>query len=156
MSVLRPITPGDHDSVLALNAANVEALSPMDRHRLWWLLDLAAHADVIVGLDEHDQRVAGFVLAFGPGTAYDSVNYRWFSERYPDFLYLDRIVLDPAFRRRGLASQVYDELEAVAADRGRMVLEVNDDNEPSLAFHRARGYEVLEPLGKALLMAKEL
>jgi len=152
MSVLRPITAADHDAVLALNAANVEALSPMDRHRLWWLLDLAAHADVIT----IDDGVAGFVLAFAPGTAYDSVNYRWFSERYADFLYLDRIVLDPAFRRRGLASLVYDELEAVAADRGRMVLEVNDGNEPSLAFHRARGYEVLEPLGKALLMAKEL
>jgi len=152
MSVLRPITAADHDAVLALNAANVEALSPMDRHRLWWLLDLAAHADVIT----IDDGVAGFVLAFAPGTAYDSVNYRWFSERYADFLYLDRIVLDPAFRRRGLASLVYDELEAVAADRGRMVLEVNDGNDPSLAFHRARGYEVLEPLGKALLMAKEL
>lgn len=155
MSVLRPITPDDHAAVLALNAANVEALSPMDLHRLWWLLDLAAHADVIVE-DGPDQRVAGFVLAFAPGTAYDSVNYRWFSERYADFLYIDRIVLDPAFRRQGLASQVYDELEAAAADRGRMVLEVNDGNEPSLAFHRARGYEVLEPLGKALLMAKEL
>lgn len=152
MSVLRPITPADHAAVLALNEAHVELLSPLDKHRLWWLLDLAAHADMIVA----DGEVAGFVLAFAPGTAYDSENYRWFSERYGDFLYLDRIAIDPAFRRRGLASAVYDELEAAAAEHGRMVLEVNHDNDASLAFHRARGYVELEPLGKVVLLVKEL
>jgi len=154
MSVLRPITAADHAAVLALNEAHVELLSPLDKHRLWWLLDLAAHADIIVS--ELDQRVAGFVLAFAPGTAYDSENYRWFSERFDDFLYLDRIAIDPAFRRRGLASAVYDELEAAATARGRMVLEVNHDNERSLAFHRARGYVELDRLVKVILMVKEL
>jgi len=154
MSVLRPITAADHAAVLALNEAHVELLSPLDKHRLWWLLDLAAHADIIVS--ELDQRIAGFVLAFAPGTAYDSENYRWFSERFDDFLYLDRIAIDPAFRRRGLASAVYDELEAAATDRGRMVLEVNHDNEGSLAFHRARGYVELDRLVKVIPMVKEL
>ena len=154
MSVLRPITAADHAAVLALNEAHVELLSPLDKHRLWWLLDLAAHADIIVS--EPDQRVAGFVIAFAPGTAYDSENYRWFSERFDDFLYLDRIAIDPAFRRRGLASAVYDELEAAATASGRMVLEVNHDNEGSLAFHRARGYVELDRLVKVILMVKEL
>jgi len=152
MSVLRPITSADHAAVLALNEAHVELLSPLDIHRLWWLLDLAAHADMIVA----DDAVAGFVLAFAPGTAYDSDNYRWFAERYSDFLYLDRIAIDPAFRRRGLASAVYDELEAAAHPCGRMVLEVNHDNEASLAFHQARGYVELERLGKVILMVKDL
>ena len=152
MSVLRPITPADHAAVLALNGAHVELLSPLDKHRLWWLLDLAAHADLIVA----DEATAGFVLAFAPGTAYDSENYRWFSERFDDFLYLDRIAIDPAFRRRGLASAVYDELEAAAAASGRMVLEVNHDNDGSLAFHRARGYVELDRLVKVILMVKEL
>jgi len=154
MSVLRPITATDHAAVLALNEAHVELLSPLDKHRLWWLLDLAAHADIIVS--ELDQRIAGFVLAFAPGTAYDSENYRWFSDRFDDFLYLDRIAIDPAFRRRGLASAVYDELEAAATDRGRMVLEVNHDNEGSLAFHRARGYVELDRLVRVIPMVKEL
>jgi predicted GNAT superfamily acetyltransferase len=26
-----------------------------------------------------------------PGTAYDSRNYRWFSDRFERFLYLDRV-----------------------------------------------------------------
>jgi predicted GNAT superfamily acetyltransferase len=87
--------------------------------------------------------VAGFVLVFGSGTDYDSENYRWFSRRYPDgFHYLDRIVLDERFRRRGLGRRVYGAVEADAAAHGRLVLEVNLEppNDPSLAFHRARGF----------------
>jgi predicted GNAT superfamily acetyltransferase len=152
MTVLRPIRPADHEAVLAINERHVEALSPLDHERLVLLLGLAAHAELILAED----AVAGFVLTFAPGTAYDSENYRWFSGRYDDFLYLDRIAIDPAYQRRGLASRVYDELEAAAMARGRMVLEVNADNEPSLAFHRARGYAEIAPLGKVILMAKEL
>jgi len=151
MTVLRPITPADHEVVLAINHRHVQALSPLDADRLVLLLGMAAHADVI----EADEGTAGFVLAFAPGTAYDSENYLWFSDTYEDFLYLDRIAIDPAYQRRGLASRVYDELEAAAVVRGRMVLEVNADNEPSLTFHRARGYVEIAPLGKVILMAKE-
>lgn len=150
--LLRPITPADHETVLAINERHVDALSPLDAPRLVLLLGLAAAAHVILA----DDRVAGFVLAFAPGTPYDSENYRWFSRERTDFLYLDRIAIDEEFQRRGLASQVYDALEAAAAVRGRMVLEVNADNAASLAFHRARGYLELEPLGKALLMEKTL
>lgn len=74
----------------------------------------------------------------GPGTAYDSINYRWHDERLADHTYLDRIVVHDAYRRRGLASLLYDEVE-----QGALVsLEVYVDppNEASLAFHAARGY----------------
>ena len=137
---LRPITPEDHADVLALNERNVELLAPMDEERLVALQALADHAHVI----EVDQRFAGFVITFTSGAAYDSDNFAWFSERYEDFCYLDRIVLHEDFRRRGLGSRVYDVLEE---DAGRttpwFLLEVNLEppNEASLAFHRARGYE---------------
>jgi predicted GNAT superfamily acetyltransferase len=107
--------------------------------------------------------LAGFVLVFGPGTPYDSPNYRWFADVYGTaFDYLDRIVVDDRFRRRGLAGAVYDEVEATAALRGRLTLEVNLDppNEPSLSFHRGRGYREVGQLGapghRVSLMAKRL
>lgn len=152
------MTEADLEAVLALNADHVELLSPLDRSRLQQLLAWTARADVI----RCDGEVAGFVLVFGPGTDYDSVNYRWFGQRYgSDFLYLDRIVIDDRFRRRGLASAVYDAVEAQAAPFGRLVLEVNLEppNEPSLAFHRARGYGDVGTLGheghRVVLMARE-
>ena len=144
--VLRPMTDADVPAVLQLNADHVELLAPMDGERLALLRGWASRADVI----QCDGETAGFVLVFGPGTDYDSENYRWFTERFDDrFDYLDRIVIDDRFRRRGLASAVYDEIEAAAVARGRLVLEVNVDppNEPSLAFHRRRGFEEVGRLG---------
>jgi predicted GNAT superfamily acetyltransferase len=150
---------GDLERVLQLNADHVELLSELDRERLVRLRAWASRADVVVC----DGEVAGFVLVFSPGTPYDSPNYRWFTDAYgPDFDYLDRIVIDDRFRRRGLAGAVYDEVEATAAPRGRLTLEVNLDppNEPSLAFHRRRGYQEVAQLGTSghivSLMAKEL
>lgn len=142
---LRPIEDQDVEQVLELNARNVQALAPMNGPRLHELRGLADRFDVL----ELDGAFAGFVVTFPPGTPYDSENYRWFSERYSDFYYLDRIVLHEHFRRRGLGGFVYDELERVATEHGRLNLEVNlvPRNHASLAFHQARGYVEVGRLG---------
>ena len=142
------MTDDDVAAVLQLNADHVELLAPLDAERLASLRKWAARSDVI----QCDGEIAGFVLVFGPGTDYDSENYRWFTERFGDrFDYLDRIVIDGRFRRRGLATAVYDAIEAAAEPRGRLVLEVNIDppNEPSLAFHRRRGFVEVGQQGPA-------
>jgi predicted GNAT superfamily acetyltransferase len=157
--VLRPIEDDDVPAVLRLNERNVELLAPMDRRRLDQLTAWALRADVI----DVDGAAAGFVITFGPGTAYDSPNYQWFSDHYRgDFHYLDRIVLDDRFRRLGLGTAVYDQLEREAAPVGRMALEVNVEppNPASLAFHAGRGYVEVGRLGQpgktVMLLAKDL
>jgi predicted GNAT superfamily acetyltransferase len=145
---LRRIRPADHDQVLALNHANVVKLAPMDEARLLELDSFADRFDVI----DVDGEFGGFVITFGPGTAYDSENYRWFTERYDGhFYYLDRIVLADEHRRQGLGSFVYDEIEHVARRYGRLALEVNvvPRNDASLAFHDRRGYVEVGQLGDA-------
>jgi uncharacterized protein len=134
---LRPVTEADHADVLALNEQNVELLAPLDEPRLRRLLAWADSGSVI----DVDGAFAGFVLTFASGSAYDGENFAWFAQRYPDFSYLDRVVIHEDFRRRGLGTQVYDELEG-GCGRPLFALEVNLEppNEPSLAFHRARGY----------------
>jgi predicted GNAT superfamily acetyltransferase len=137
MSLLRPITDADHAEVLALNERHVELLAPLDEPRLVTLRGHAATAHVI----DVDGSFAGFVLTFTTGSAYDGENFAWFTERYDDLCYLDRVVIHEGFRRRGLGSRVYDELESTCG-RPLFALEVNLDppNEPSLAFHRGRGF----------------
>jgi uncharacterized protein len=143
---LRPITDRDVEDVLGLNHRNVVKLAPLDVDRLHLLRGWADRIDVV----DVDGAFGGFVITFGPGTAYDSENYRWFTDRYgEDFYYLDRIVLHEGFRRRGLGGFVYDEVEQVARKHGRMALEVNlvPRNDASLAFHERRGYVEVGRLG---------
>ena len=72
------------------------------------------------------------------------------------------MVVAPEHRGAGVAHAAYDELEQVARPYGRMVLEVNADppNEPSLRFHRRRGYAEVGRLGEpghvVSLMSREL
>ena len=137
---LRPFGDDDLADVLALNEAEVEMLAPMDEPRLHELRRLADRFDVV----EVNGEFAGFVITFGPVAAYDSENYRWFEARHGEgFYYLDRFVLRPEHRRRGIGRRVYDEVEQRAARYGRMSLEVNlvPRNDASLAFHERRGYE---------------
>jgi predicted GNAT superfamily acetyltransferase len=143
---LRALTESDVPRVLALNEAEVRMLAPMDELRLRRLHD-DAHQFAVIDVDG---AFGGFVVTFAPGADYDSENYRWFSERYGDgFLYLDRVVVDPSVRRRGVGGLVYDLVEAVAAAYGLLALEVNlvPRNEPSLAFHAARGFVEVGRLG---------
>ncbi len=156
---LRPLTDRDLDPVLALNHEHVDLLAPMDAARLALLRLLADRFDVV----EVAGSFAGFVVTFAPGSAYDSQNYRWFADRYAErFYYLDRVVLAPEVRRRGVGAAVYDEVEAGAAAYGRMTLEVNrvPPNPPSLAFHARRGYVEVGRLGdpthEVSLLTKEL
>ena len=102
---LRPLTDADDEAVLDLNDTNVVKLAPLDADRLHLLRSWADRADAI----EVAGELAGFVLTFRSGTAYDSENYLWFHEQYGrSFYYLDRIVVDKRMRRGGVGSTVYD------------------------------------------------
>lgn len=136
---LRPLTPDDAPTVLAINEASVHHLAPLDEAEYRWFLDRAA----LAWGAEVDGELAGFVFVLDPGQPYASRNYAWFSERYESFAYLDRVAIDARARRQGVGTAIYDAVEAHAAARGvPLLLEVNLDppNEPSLAFHAARGF----------------
>jgi predicted GNAT superfamily acetyltransferase len=46
-------------------------------------------------------NIDAFLLALDQDADYDSPNFRWFSARYPRFVYVDRIVVASAARGRG-------------------------------------------------------
>ena len=138
--VIRDATLEDLPAILALNAESVHFLSPLDAERLRQLHAQAAYHRVV----EHDGTVAAFLLALREGADYDSPNYRWFSQRYVRFLYIDRIVVAGASRGRGLAAQLYDDIIAFAAatNAARLTAEfdVVPPNPVSAAFHRSYGF----------------
>jgi len=138
--VLRDAVRADWPSLLALNEESVHFLSPMDEEKLAAWSNAASYLRVA----EEDGQIAAFLLAFRKGDGYSGVNFRWFAERYDDFLYVDRIVVAPQFRGRRLADVLYDDIEAFARARGiaRVTCEVNAEppNPVSLRFHARRGF----------------
>jgi predicted GNAT superfamily acetyltransferase len=138
--VIRDARPADTEAILALNLESEALMSPMDEARLAELSAMAAFLRVV----EDERGIAGFLLAFREATAYDSVNYRWFLERYPRFLYVDRIAVASDRQGRGLGPQLYAELFAFARanDVQRVVCEYYSVplNEPSRRFHQRAGF----------------
>lgn len=156
---LRPYHERDAAPVLALNQSNLDGVGPLDPARLRWLVGMTSQALVA----DNDGTPAGFAFVIPARTDYDSRNYAWFGERFDEFGYLDRIVVAPGHRRRGIASLLYDAAEADARGSGRLLCEVYVDppNEPSLAFHAGRGYQEVGQLPQAdgktcAMLAKDL
>ncbi len=144
--LVRDLIPADLDRVLDINNAAVPAVGLLDRPGLDHLVEqsiVALAADVEAG--DGDRGVVGFCLVLGPDARYDSVNFRWFAERYDSFVYLDRVAVDPAWHGRGIGRTFYERVaEQVAAAGGaeELCLEVNlrPRNDPSLAFHARLGF----------------
>lgn len=125
----------DLPAFVALNNDAVPAVTPLDLADAEHLLEIARRVVA---------RPEGVVILLGPGADYDSANYGWFSDRYPDFLYVDRIIVAPAHRGAGVGARLYAEVFGMADDAGLPVLaEVNLEppNPGSSAFHRRCGFE---------------
>ena len=139
---LRAYRPDDLATTHAINQAEVPAVADETIEAL----GLIADASVIALVAEEEDELAGFCLVLAPGAEYDSGNYRWFSERYDDFVYLDRIAIAPSFQRRGLGRAMYAEVQRLAVERcpgaTDFTLEVNlrPRNDTSLAFHAHLGF----------------
>lgn len=159
-ALLAPIlalAPGDlegpaplAEALRDLNNAHATELSWLETERLRALVAAAFRAARIGEVD-------AFLLALDQDAVYDSPNFRWFRARYPRFVYVDRVVVAPHARGRGLARQLYADLIArtrVAA-QPRIVCEVNavPPNPASDAFHHALGFA---PVGSGELEGGKL
>src|SRR3954452_5895041 len=101
------MTDADEDPVLRLNEESVQALSPLDAEGLQRHRANAAWALVC----EETGQVAAFTTPYAPGAPSASVNYACPPGHFDDFVYLDRIAVDPMFRRRGIAGALYEAVE---------------------------------------------
>jgi predicted GNAT superfamily acetyltransferase len=137
--MIRDMTTADLGAALALNNLNVPALNELDDAEIERLLGMS-----LVSLAaEVDGAFAGFCITFAPGVDYGSLNYAWFSRNYMEFAYLDRIAVDPAFRRYGIGRAFYAELrQRLTGTTPVLCCEVNvrPRNDASLEFHQSIGF----------------
>ncbi|MEP3113648.1 GNAT family N-acetyltransferase [Nisaea sp.] len=122
-----------------LNEAEIPHVNSIDLAGFIWFLEAADYFRVARDGD----KILGFLIGFLPGRPYDSLNYRWFSDKYASFLYVDRIVVSPTARGLGVGRKLYEDFAGFAAGRAeRLTCEVNlrPPNEGSMRFHQTIGF----------------
>ena len=131
--VIRDVREHELDSVLALNNAAGAGILPIDADRLRFFWRHAAYFRVA----ETEGHLAGFLIALMPDASYDSPNFSWFRDRYPEFVYIDRIVIAGAHRGAGLGRIFYADVQSFAEVRTpRLACEVfvTLGSDPALLF----------------------
>jgi predicted GNAT superfamily acetyltransferase len=134
------LKPDDFALVLAMNNAAVPNVSAAEPEELAALIEMS---ELTVALADGD-TVLGFVLTLPPGVNYGSENYRWFSKRYDNFVYVDRIVVSEDARNRGVGVELYRLVAEHAVKQAvpTILCEVNLEppNPGSLRFHERIGF----------------
>ncbi|WP_256645340.1 GNAT family N-acetyltransferase [Thermomonas paludicola] len=136
---IRDVREHELDSVLSLNNAAGPAILPLDPARLRQLFDSAEYFRVA----ERDGAMAGFLIGFGSHAAHESSNFAWFRERYPDFFYIDRVVVASRRRGGGVGRALYADVQSYAELRYpqlacEVFLEHGADH--ALLFHGSFGF----------------
>ena len=158
---IRDVREDELDSVLALNNAVGPRILALDATRLRWFFTHASYFRVA----EVDGIIAGFLIAMRENTPYTSANFLWFRERYPEFVYIDRIVIAEPNRRDGLGRILYCDVTSYAELRVPLLtcevfLEPRDD--AVVLFHGTYGFNevgqhVMADAGRPVsLLAKSL
>jgi uncharacterized protein len=140
----------DEEAMLALNQAHSVETSALTPVEMQALLAQAFH----VGL--HEGGRGAFLIALDQDSLSASPNFQWFKTRYRRFVYVDRVIVAPPQRGRGVARGLYEELFAMASHTGHVFVgcEVNVEppNPGSDAFHEALGFA---EVGRAALLESQ-
>jgi len=137
--IIRDVREHELDLVLALNNAAGPGILPMDAGKLRFFWENADYFRVA----EKDGLLAGFLVGVSQDAPHDSPNFLWFRERYPEFLYIDRIVIASTRRGAGVGRVFYGDVQSFSEVRvPRLAAEVflERSSHPALLFHGSFGF----------------
>jgi len=126
--VPRRLTIEDYDAVIALwQRSGLTSIRPVGRDSREAFAKQLAGGQIVIGLEEAD-RLIGVVVA-----THDT-RKGW----------INRLAIDPDFRRRGYAQQLVRAAEAELRELGLTLIAalIEDDNDASLALFKRLGYAV--------------
>ncbi|MEM1092882.1 MAG: GNAT family N-acetyltransferase [Pseudomonadota bacterium] len=136
---IRDVRPDELPWVQQTNNDATPAVNHLEIERLEQLYGYSA----LLRIAELDGTPAGFLLAMTADSDYDSVNYRWFQQQYEQFVYIDRVVIAPGFRRKGVGRVLYADIQSFTEQNAPLLTcEVNlkPSNPGSVLFHSTYGF----------------
>ena len=141
MFKLREVTISDLEKIRKINEEAIPAVNTVSLDEFKWFLKRSIYFKVSLNDDE---QVCGFLLVLPTGLKYESLNYKWFSDKFSDFAYIDRIAVKDEFRGKGIGKSLYVDLEkSVMKDIKRIACEfnINPPNLVSKKFHEGLAYK---------------
>ena len=138
--MIRNLTPADLALAHAWNQANTPHVNSLDFAAFSKVYGMSSHRYLI----EYNGSPAGFSWLMHPESLYESVNFRYFKDRFTNFLYLDRIVIAEEFRGKALATKLYKHIFATHAPIP-ICCEVNSrpPNVASTELHKKLGFRLV-------------
>ena len=141
MFKLREATISDLEKIRTINEEAIPAVNTVSLDEFEWFLERSIYFKVSLNEDE---KVCGFLLVLPTGLEYERLNYKWFSNKFSDFVYIDRIAVKDEFRGKGIGKSLYVDLEkSVMKDIKRIACEFNikPPNLVSKKFHEGLAYK---------------
>ncbi len=127
MIALRRLTVDDHDAILALwQRAGLDSIRPQGRDSREAFAEQLARGQVVLGLKDDGKLVACVVVT-------DDARKGW----------INRLAVDPDYRRQGLAARLLAEAENELRARGLRVFAalIEGENQASLNLFKREGYK---------------
>ncbi|MEM9302579.1 MAG: GNAT family N-acetyltransferase [Pseudomonadota bacterium] len=138
-TIIRDVTAEDLERISEINRGAMPDVNDIPPERLAAFL---RHSDYF-RVATRDGEIAAFLIALLPGHEYESENYRWFLGHALNFVYIDRVVVDSAFRGLGIANVLYADVQSFAEQRAPVLtceVYLSPRNDVSMLFHGAQGF----------------
>lgn len=126
MITFRRLTIDDHDAILALwQRAGLDSIRPQGRDSREAFAEQLARGQIVLGLENEGKLVACVVIT-------DDTRKGW----------INRLAVDPAYRRQGLGAQLIAEAEKEMRAKGLKVFAalIESENTASLSLFQRQGY----------------
>ena len=140
MFTLRDAKHSDIDKIVKINKSAIPAVNYISYDDFEWFL----HRKLYFKIAENSLgTISGFLLVLPSGLEYKSLNYKWFSSKYDNFAYIDRIVIMDEFKENGIGKSLYLDLEKNISEYELIACEFNIEppNLISKKFHESLKYE---------------
>ncbi len=130
----------DLAEIQTLNNAATPNVNRLEITDLAELLETAAYFRIA----RVNRQLSGFLIGLTPEADYQSPNFLWFKAQYQRFVYIDRVVVGQGFRRHGVASVLYADIQSFAEQTAPLLsceVLLKPKNTVSLLFHGTSGFK---------------
>ena len=133
----------DRDELSLISEINEEAIPAVNtiskKEFIWFYENSIYFKKVTV-----KKILAGFLLVLPMNIPYKSLNYSWFSKRFNDFAYIDRIAVKEEYKGLGIGTLLYSDLEQSLPNDIKIIAceyNIKPLNKVSQNFHQKMEYK---------------